>query len=286
MEMKSIIVVLGIIIVVSGAILGYYYLNMNHENGSTPIVNNNISSEDINILFLHHSTGSNIWNGGVKEWFESYNISYSTNYSIFEQDFPKSSPYGWNNYPFDYWNIWVNHAGSEPYKEEPTLEILTEIYDVIIWKHCFPVSDIVTDSGDPSIDSDEKCIENYKLHYNALKAKMKEFSDTNFIVWTISSLVASSTTEEKAVRAKEFYHWVKDEWDDKGDNIYLWDFYILETEGDLYVQNDYSVNPSDSHPNHEFSMMVAPYLCQRIIDVIDGEGDDMDITGKSITVII
>ena len=280
MEMKSIIVVLGIIIVVSGAILGYYYLNMNHENGSTPIVNNNISSEDINILFLHHSTGSNIWNGGVKEWFESYNISYSTNYSIFEQDFPKSSPYGWNNYPFDYWNIWVKHASEEPYKKEPTLEMITKQYDIVIWKHCFPVGDIKEDTGESNINSEIKSMENYKIQYEALKEKMKKFNQTKFIVWSIPALVEKKTTEEKASRAKEFYNWVKNEWDQKGDNIYLWDFYELETEGGLYLKNEYAQSQENSHPNKIFSEKVAPYFCQRIVDVIEDRADESSLTGK------
>ena len=36
--------------------------------------------------------------------------------------FPKASPYGWHNYPYDYYDIWVKHAGNEPYMEEPSME--------------------------------------------------------------------------------------------------------------------------------------------------------------------
>ena len=32
--------------------------------------------------------------------------------------FPKPNPYGWNNYPYDYYNIWVKNAGEELYMEE------------------------------------------------------------------------------------------------------------------------------------------------------------------------
>ena len=274
--------IIGIIIitVIFFGVLGYIYLNKNNFNSDDVIVKNAPSSEDINILFLHHSTGGNIWAGGVKEWFEYYNKTEKTNYSIFELNFPKDSPYGWNNYPFDYWNIWINHAGEESYKEEPTLEIFTKTYDVIIWKHCFPVSDIEEDTGNPSINSEEKRLENYKLQYNSLKEKMKEFPNTKFIVWTISALTESSTTEEKAIRAQEFYNWVKNEWDEKGDNIFLWDFYILETEGELYMKNENAVSETDSHPNNVFSQKVAPYFCKRIVDVIEGRGDITDISGK------
>jgi len=77
-----------------------------------------------NIIFLHHSTGYNIWLGNTNKYiskltgkgdvikcFDKYNRKNNTDYHITEQFFPKSSPYGWNNYPYDYYNIWVKNAG-------------------------------------------------------------------------------------------------------------------------------------------------------------------------------
>ena len=69
--------------------------------------------EATNILFLHHSTGKMIWDAGVEKWLMEYNNRYGTNFNIIEQEFPKKSPYGWNNYPFDYWNIWEEGLGSD-----------------------------------------------------------------------------------------------------------------------------------------------------------------------------
>ena len=60
------------------------------------------------------------------------------------------------NDPYDYYNIWVKNAGNEPYKGEPTLEILTSKYDVIIFKHCFPSSNVEPDTGAPDINSKNK----------------------------------------------------------------------------------------------------------------------------------
>jgi hypothetical protein len=232
------------------------------------------------ILFLHHSTGKAIWNGGVEQWLSNYNQLNGTNYLIIEQDFPKKTPYGWNNYPFDFWNIWVNHAGEEPYKNEPTLEIISKVYDVVIFKHCFPVANINPDTGNPDISSDIKSLENYKLQYMALKDKLTEFNQTKFIIWTIPALVELKTSEENGLRAREFYNWVKDVWDDGGDNIFLWDFYNLETEGGLFLKDDYAVGSSNSHPNIVFSETIAPFFCQRIVDVIEGRGDTSSITGQ------
>jgi len=234
------------------------------------------------IIFLHHSTGYNIWVGGtnkymykltkkgdVAKYISKYNKANKTGYSISEQYFPKESPYGWNNYPFDYYNIWVKHGGTEPYMEEPTLEMLTKNYDVIIFKHCFPGSRILEDTGTPNIDSDEKRMENYKLQYNALKQKMHEFPDKKFIIWTPAVNTKLEMTEDEARRAAEFHTWMTGEWDEKDDNIYIWDFYKYETEGSLYMQDQYSYGPNNSHPNKMFSAKMAPLFGQFIIDVIE-----------------
>jgi hypothetical protein len=234
------------------------------------------------IVFLHHSTGHAVWmgktnryifkvtkKGDVQKYFDNYNRIHKTGYKISELTFPKSAPYGWNNYPYDYYNIWVKNAGNKTYLEEPTLEILTKEYDVIIFKHCFPVSRISEDTGLPNIDSDVKSINNYKLQYDALKNKMHEFPDNKFIVWTPAANTKSKTTEEEAVRTREFYNWMINEWDEKGDNIFIWDFYNYETEGSLYLTDGNAESPGNSHPNIEFSARLAPLFSQFIIKVIE-----------------
>jgi hypothetical protein len=252
-------------------------------------------NNQVNIIFLHHSTGNNIWNGGISKigkklgfdgdvlnWFDDYNKQNNTNYKIIETNFPEKTPYGWNNYPYDYYNIWVKNAGDQPFKEEPTLEILTKKYNVIIFKHCFPVSSIKPDSTNPDINSEEKTLANYKLQYSALKKKLLEFPDTKFILWTPTALVESKTTKEEAERANEFSEWVKTVWDIKGDNIFLWDFRQLQVEDGLYFQNKYAVSDNDSHPNSKFSGTVALNLCRRIVDVIEGRADSGNLTGKKL----
>jgi hypothetical protein len=231
------------------------------------------------ILFLHHSTGECVWNGGVKDWFAAHNKANQTEYEITEQNFPKDSPYGWNNYPYDYWNIWVKHAGNKPFKGEPTLEMLTPKYDVIVFKHCFPVSAIEEDAGKGDVAGEDKRIANYKLQYEALKKKLHEFPKTKFVVWTGAALIKNETDEDSARRAKAFFEWVREKWDEPGDNIYIWDFRALETEGGLYLKDAFAAG--DSHPNETFSKKVAPLFSQRLVDVLRGAGDTAGITGES-----
>lgn len=254
-----------------------------HTKNSTRSSKNNSYSDstslgdEVNVIYLHHSTGENIWNGGITEYIKEYNDNNNINYRIEESPFP-TEEYAWENYPYDYWNIWVNNAGSSEYQGQPTLEMLTENYDVISWKHCFPVGMIEDDLGYSSVDDSTKTLANYQLQYNALKDKMHEFNNTKFIVWTGAALIESETNSDYANRMQEFVEWVKSNWDESDDNIYIWDFYELETEGDLYMKDSYAVG--DSHPNETFSSKVAPYFGKRLVDVIEGRGDIGNINGK------
>lgn len=236
--------------------------------------------KSVNAIFLHHSVGEVIWNGGVVAWFKNYNVRNGTGYEIGERNFPKESLYGWENYPYDYWNIWVNHAGENAFEEEPTLEILTKKYDLIILKHCYPVSEIEADSDKADVASTEKTLANYRLQYEALKVKMREFPENKFLVWTGAAEVKNATNEEKAKRAREFFSFVKEKWDEKGDNIFVFDFYGLETEGGLYLKDEYAASLEDSHPNEEFAQKVAPLFSERVVEVIESRGDSENIDGQ------
>ncbi len=238
------------------------------------------------IIFLHHSTGHNIWSGktnryiykltgkgDVQRYFIMHNKENHTDYQISERIFPQASPYGWKNYPFDYYNIWVKNSGEQPYMEEPTLEMLTKEYNVIIFKHCYPGSNIKEDTGNPDINSEIKSQENYKLQYDALKNKMHEFPSNKFIVWTPAVNTKNLMTEEEAIRTKLFHDWIINEWDEKRDNIFVWDFYKYETEGGLYLAEKNAVSPDNSHPNQEFSAKAAPLFGKFIIDVIENKAE-------------
>ncbi|MHC1733057.1 MAG: hypothetical protein AB9888_13645 [Bacteroidales bacterium] len=260
---------------------------------------------DVNILFLHHSTGKVIWRGGegqlifriagrlgprfaeraeqraaLPSLLNKYSRQQGIDIRIREVAFPKASPYGWNNYPFDYYNIWVKNAGDETFMEEPTLELLTKDYDLIIFKHCYPVSNIGPDADSADINSDVKTISNYKLQYLALREKLHQFPETKFILFTGAAQVQSKISEDEALRAKEFFKWVVEEWDMQGDNIHLWDLYSLETEGGLYFKEEYARSVSDSHPNRVFAENAVQLLFNRIVDVIETGGIRTSATGK------
>jgi len=255
----------------------------------------------VRIVFLHHSTGEEIWKGGLAPWIRTWNAAHGTDYRITEQDYPAcagSHPrlrrllparvfnrlfhdhYPWNNYPFDYWNLWVAHRGQDRDRGELNLEDLAGRYDVIVFKHCFPMSAIQADDPVPDPASPRRTLANYRLQYEALKARMRQFPKVKFILWTGPALTEAATRPGEAARAQAFADWVKRDWDEPGDNLFVWDFRQLETGGGPYLAAADATAPDDSHPARSFAARVAPLLGRRIVDVIEGRGDRASLTGE------
>lgn len=269
------------------ALAGLFCFSACHQHSSKQAM-----SPATKILFLHHSTGKVILRAGeskildklgvpvgVPRMIARYNREHQTNYVFSEQYFPKEVPYGWKNYPYDYYNIWIKNAGNEPFMEEPTLEMLTREYNVIVFKHCFPVSRIEPGTEPDSLDPEKKTIGNYKQQYAELKTKLRQFPQTRFLIWTGAANVESKTTPEQAAAAREFFSWVIREWDEPGDNIFIWDFWSLETEGGLYLPEKNAQAQNNSHPGTAFAKKAAPLFVNRMVDVIEGRGDSGSVTG-------
>jgi hypothetical protein len=90
--------------------------------------------------------------------------------------------------------------------------MLTQSYEVIVFKHCFPVSDIEPDTGTPDVMSSRRSLENYRLQYAALKEKLLSFPNHRFILWTGSALIAAASMRGGAGHGSGVLHWVKEEW--------------------------------------------------------------------------
>ena len=235
------------------------------------------------IVFLHHSVGGGVWDGGVEQRLAEHNDATGVDYQVQELAFP-DDPYPWDNYPYDYWRLWVDPSDRAPYMEQPTLENLAEAHDVIVFKHCFPAAVVEADTGNPDVASDVKSLENYKAQYAALLEKMHSFGEVRFIVWTSAAMTAAAMADSggsdgHAQRSRQFAEWVKEVWDQPGDNVFVFDFYELETEGGVYLLDEYAEHPSDPHPNEGFAAEVAPRFAARIIDVVEGRGDTGSLTG-------
>lgn len=235
-----------------------------------------------NVIFLHHSTGAGVYSeGNVAGWIETYNSDHGTSYQLTEMSYP-NAPYPWENYPYDYWNLWVNNACSG---SEPNIECMSGLcasYDVISFKHCFPGADVLADDETSSVSSSKKTIGNYKLQYRALRDLMDTYPDNKFIVWTLTPLHRLSTSAENAARAREFVDWVKNDWlqedGNEHPNIYIFDFFNYMAESNSspeygsvnclkYIyEGDH--NGSDSHPNALANQTVGPIFAEFIVNTI------------------
>ncbi len=231
------------------------------------------------IIFLHHSTGGNVYTQGeVPKWLAEYDPSLV----IEERAYPTNG-YPWANYPYDYWNLWVNGACQPGNPNMECLDNLAEEYDVVIFKHCFPGAAILADTGTPDVGSSRKSLENYKLQYRALRNEMDKYPETTFIVWTLAPLHRLATNADQASRAWEFVQWVKNDFltEDGKDhpNIFIFDFFGIVAEkrpdppeGQQYcLRYDYerSHSSSDSHPNELANKTAGPLFARCIVDAVE-----------------
>jgi hypothetical protein len=248
-------------------------------------------------VFLVHSTGTGLYSHGkVADWVKTYNSANGTNFQITARTYP-DTPWPWENYPYDYWKLWVNNSCNN---SNPNIECLSSIasnYGLVIFKHCYPGASINPDTGIPSISSSRKSLENYKLQYRALRTLMDGMPDKKFMVWTLVPLHRLATTTEEAARAYEFAKWVKDQWlteDGKlHANIFIFDFYSLAAEMNekpvngkqycLKYEYEDSHTSSDSHPNTLANQTIGPLFSQAVVKVLTTNYYITNISVNSLT---
>lgn len=237
------------------------------------------------VVFLHHSTGGGVYfEGNVSEWISNYNSTNKTSYQVTERAYP-DSPYPWENYPYDFWNLWVNPATpcNNNQSGVECIGSLTTKYDVIIFKHCYPGAGIDPDGATSSVSSSSKTLGNYKLQYRALLYMMDKYPGNKFIVWTLAPLHRNATSSDDAARAKQFVDWVKSVWlteDGKSHpNIFVFDFWGIVAETNATpakglvncLKYDYegSHTGNDSHPNAAANRAAGPLFAQFIVNMLE-----------------
>jgi hypothetical protein len=240
-----------------------------------------------NAIFLHHSTGGGVYyEGDVEGWISNYNNEHATSFSVTERAYP-DSPYPWENYPYDFWNLWVNGSCNSSQSGIECLSSLTQNYKLIIFKHCFPGAAIHEDTGSPDVASDRKSLENYKLQYRALRAVMDSYPNNMFMVWTLAPLHRNATTVEDAARAREFVNWVNNSWlNEDGNshpNISVFDFYNIVAESNpapangrvncLKYNYEGDHNGDDSHPNYAANQVAGPIFANAIVNCLENVPD-------------
>lgn len=245
------------------------------------LLTNWLSAQTGNAIFLHHSTGAGVFfEGNVAVWIADYNNEHGTDLEITEFAYP-DSPWGWENYPYDYWKLWVDGSCNNTQDNIQCLDKLCENYDLIIFKHCFPGAGIEAGNGNGDVTSPEKTLNNYKLQYRALLALFDQYPDNKFMVWTLAPLHRLATNSEQANRAAQFVDWVKNSWltedGNEHTNVFIFDFFGLVAEqnenpvnGQQYcLKYDYEGDHSgnDSHPNLLANETIGPIFAAEVASI-------------------
>lgn len=193
----------------------------------------------LSLVWHHHSTGDDLLAGGLRAALDGNNIAFHDinykqakvgDYVIGDKTDPPDFPKNFNT-PEHYEVIagWELDEGKQ--------------HDVIMFKSCFPFSDIKSD----------KMLQQYKAYYMSLLPTFKAHPETFFVAMSTPPLTAGKTTAENAARARQWAKWITTEYARELPNVQVFDLFgamsILEgnpNQGTLPPQ--FAKGKWDSHP--------------------------------------
>jgi carbohydrate binding protein with CBM11 domain len=222
----------------------------------------------VKIIFLHHSVGEGLINeGSVREkltalGYAFYDHGYNeeglrnANGSHTGRNF--NVP-GDNTNPDGFANIFGQGLTNPPTN---TFSHLMQ-YDVILFKSCYPVSNI--ESADD--------LNRYKAHYRSIINRMDSYPNKTFIIVTQPPLVPNETDTNAARRAREFANWLKSDSFLAGHkNVFVFDFFGRLAGSDNMLKAGYRQDRYDSHPNSRANREIGPVFVNFIDRIIKSRG--------------
>jgi hypothetical protein len=253
--MLAIIVVGG----VAALLLAYKYYR---QNKAISIMRDEIKNRDqilssINrsfdrqLLFIHHSVGS--------QWLEEGALRAELiKYGLGVHDATYGDRIGENTDMCNWVDKFSNHMDDifkfdyhpDTYYKE------TGENAIIMFKSCFPNSQIIAEGTEPGNAGDTtKSIWNYRATMDSLKSIFRRYPQKTFIFATAPPLVPGQTSLENAKRAREFNNWAKGPFIEKYkqetglSNFLVFDFFDILAGKDNCLKSEYRRSDSDSHPN-------------------------------------
>lgn len=225
-----------------------------------------------NVLFVHHSTGQAlIAEGNVREilteagydfWDHHYNPTGLTRPDGSLAGYSYNIPQD-NTDPDGFARLFAQRVYRRP------INALSAIlqHRVILFKSCFPVSDIASRDQ----------LETYKSYYLGIRDAIDQHPDHLFIALTPPPLVPESTTPENAARAREWSEWLQSDAFLSGHpNLVVFDLFGLWAEGDPaapdynMLRQEYRLQQQgDSHPNTLANQTVGPELARFVIQTVE-----------------
>jgi hypothetical protein len=237
-----------------------------------------VASQKQNVLFIHHSVGESlIRDGSVRE------ILNEAGYKFWD--------HGYNHPEIGLRNeqgkpagcYWIPEDNTNPDgiaslfqmnpKEENAFSIILRNHDVIVFKSCFPVSQISEDNiSRDSQSPGRRSLYNYKRHYLSIRNIIDKHPEKIFIIVTQPPLHPNATNQVEAKRARAFVDWVtSNEFLGERKNIFVFDYFnLLSDPKTNMLKTEYQIDPKgkNSHPNPLAQMMIGPQFADFIINTV------------------
>lgn len=240
MNKKLLIAIIVIIFVTFGGAT-YYYLSKDRlETSKETSENQNPEKFAKSVFFIHHSTGEIYWNGGMEE-------------SLTGAGYTAAAPW-WDGAtdPVDFYGEFTNDSNWE----------ILEPYAIIIFKSCFPASDITSD----------EMLEEYKGYYNQLYSVYQNHPDKLFVPMSTPPLLSASTTADASRRALDFEEWLIGEYVDnyQGKNLAPFGLHSLLSDNAGYLASEFIVEGGDDHPNDYSGQVVGKAIVKHLEPYVEG----------------
>ena len=209
--------------------------------------NPNPPDHTVKLISIHHSSGEN-WltddNGGL-------GIALGqNNYFVSDTNYGWGPAYGDGSTIGDHTDIpdWLSW-----FRSDRTAEYMQAVFNesgqnssytrslndpggenqIIMFKSCFPNSNLEGNPGDPAAPGDGLTVGNAKYVHNEILEYFASRPDKLFIVITAPPLIMSNTSPEAAANARAFNNWLYNDWLAENNytlpNVAVFDFYNVLT---------------------------------------------------------
>lgn len=208
-------------------------------------------NNDRRLVFIHHSVGRAWLKDGLRD--ELLGLRLSVHSASRECNIGIDTDL--NHWLPKFKNDWDEIVHYDYFSEDNRSD---KENDIIMFKSCYPNSDIVSEgakSGDPY--SEQRTMSNSKAVLDSLQAIFAEHPDKIFIYVTAPPLNRDRTNLENAKRAREFNNWVKNDflnsYKEQTDlnNLFVFDLFDILADSDNVLDSRFVIRENDSHPNFE-----------------------------------
>jgi len=229
------------------------------------------AQQPIRIIFLHHSTGQNLIDGGgVREGLTALG------YLFFDHGYNgeglRLADGAWSGESFNVPDDNTDPDGfaaifSQPYHDPPDNAFSHLMkYDVILFKSCFPTSNIADDGQ----------LRDYQDYYLSIRDTIDQYPQKLFVVVTPPPQVPNNSNPDEGRRARAFASWLNsNEYLEGHPNLVTFDFFNLLAGEDDFLKPSYRVDEWDAHPNDLANQHIGPILVDYLDNAIQayfGEG--------------